>query len=57
MKYGVDLTPVEARNQPTCLLCGDGGEFYAPTTSLLQDLGHDRERAIGAGADDQPPPP
>ena len=54
MKYGVNLTPVEARNQPTCLLCGDGSEVYAPTTSLLQNLGHDRERAMGAGADDQP---
>jgi Protein of Unknown function (DUF2784) len=42
MKYGVDLTPFEARNQPTRVLGGDGGEVYAPTTSLLHHLGHDR---------------
>jgi hypothetical protein len=42
MKYGMHLAPVEARNQPTRVLCGDGGEVYAPTTSLLEDLGHDR---------------
>ena len=42
MKYGMDLTPVEARNQPTRVLGGDGGEVYAPTTSLLHHLGHDR---------------
>jgi hypothetical protein len=57
MKYGVDITPVEARNQPASVLCGDGGEVYAPTTSLLEDLGHDRQRAVGAGADDEPTPP
>ena len=42
MKYGVDLVPVEACNQPTRVLCGDGGEVYAPTTSLVENLGHDR---------------
>ena len=54
MKYGVDLTSVEVCNQPTCVLCGYGGEVYAPTASLLEHFGHDRERAIGAGPDDQP---
>src|SRR4051794_35080672 len=54
MKHGVDLTPVEARDQAASLLCWDGGEVHAPTTSLLDDLGHDRQRAIGSGADDQP---
>ena len=54
MKHSVDLIPVEACNQPTRVLCGEGSEVYAPTTSLLQNLGHDRQRAIGAGADDQP---
>ena len=43
MKYGVHLTPIEARNQPTRVLGGDGGEVYAPTTSLLNHLGHDRQ--------------
>ena len=42
MKYGVDLILVEARNQPTRVLSGEGGEVYAATTSLRDDLGHDR---------------
>ena len=42
MKYGVDLTLVEAGNQPTRVLCGEGGEVYASTTSLLENLRHDR---------------
>ena len=42
MKYGIDLTAVEARDQPTRVLCWAGGEVYAATTSLLEDLGHDR---------------
>jgi len=42
MKYGVDLIFVEARNQPTRVLSGEGGDVYAATTSLLDDLGHDR---------------
>lgn len=42
MKYGVDVAPVEAGNQPTSLLCGDGDEVCAATTSLLEDLGYDR---------------
>jgi hypothetical protein len=42
MKYGVDLILVEARNQPTRVLSGEGGDVYAATTSLLDDLGHDR---------------
>ena len=42
MEYGMDLIPVEAGNQPTCVLCGEGGELYALTTSLLENLGHDR---------------
>jgi hypothetical protein len=42
MKHGVDLIPVEAGNQPTRALCGEGGEVYAPTTSLLENLGQDR---------------
>jgi len=28
MKYGVDLVPVEAGNQPTRVLCGEGGGVY-----------------------------
>jgi hypothetical protein len=35
MKHGVDLIPVEADNQPDSVLCGEGGEIYAPTTSLV----------------------
>ena len=42
MKYGVDLIPVEARNQPARVPCGEGREVYTPTTSLLENLGHDR---------------
>jgi hypothetical protein len=42
MEYGVDLRWVEARDQPTSVLCGGGGEVYATTSSLLDDLGHDR---------------
>ena len=42
MKDGGDLTPVEARNQSTRVLCEDGGEVYASTPSLLEELGHDR---------------
>ena len=42
MKYGVDLTAVEARNQPTRVLCWAGGDVYPATTSLIEDLGHDR---------------
>jgi hypothetical protein len=33
MKYGVDLIPVEAGNQPARVLCGEGGKVYASTTS------------------------
>jgi hypothetical protein len=54
MKHGVDLVPVEAGNQQTRVLCGEGGEVNAPTTSLLENLRHDRQRTIGASADDQP---
>jgi hypothetical protein len=39
MKHGVDLIPVEAGNQPTRVLCGEGGEVYAATTGLLANLG------------------
>jgi hypothetical protein len=42
MKYGVDLIPVEARNQPARVLSGEGSEVHAPTTNLLNDLGLDR---------------
>ena len=42
MKHGVDLIPVETGNQPTRVLCRNGREVYAPTTSLLENLGHDR---------------
>jgi hypothetical protein len=42
MKYGVDLIQIEAGNQPTCVLRGEGGEVHAPATSLLENLGHDR---------------
>jgi hypothetical protein len=30
-----DLRPVEARYEPTRVLCGDRGEVYVPTTSLI----------------------
>lgn len=42
MKYGVDVTLVKAGKNPACLLCRHGSQVYAPTTSLLDDLGHDR---------------
>jgi hypothetical protein len=42
MKYGVDLIPVEAGNQPAGVLSGEGSEVHAPTTNLLNDLGLDR---------------
>jgi len=42
MKYGVDLTLVDAGNQPTRVPCGERGEVYPPTTSLLENLGHDQ---------------
>ena len=41
MKYRVDLIPVEA-GITTRVLGGEGGEVYAPTTSLPDDFGHDR---------------
>jgi hypothetical protein len=37
MKYGVDLTLVEARDQPASVLRREGGQVHAPTTSLLDD--------------------
>ena len=42
VKDGVDLIPVEARNQPARVLSGEGSEVHAPTTNLLDDLGLDR---------------
>ncbi len=42
MKYGVDLTSIEARNQQTRILCGESGELYAKPTSLLENPGPDR---------------
>jgi hypothetical protein len=42
MQHSMDLTAVESVKQPTSLICRDGGEFDAPTTSLLDNLGHDR---------------
>src|SRR5207344_1779415 len=53
MKYGVDLTPVEAGDQAAGVLGGNGGEVHVPTSSLLDHFGHDRQRAVGSGADDQ----
>ena len=42
MKYGVDLRRIQACNQSTSVLGGDGGDVYTPTVSLLENLGHDR---------------
>jgi hypothetical protein len=42
VEYRVDLTTVEAVEQPTSLLGRHSGELYAPTTSLVLDLRHDR---------------
>jgi hypothetical protein len=53
VQHGVYLTRVEARDQAASVLCGDGGEVYAPATSFLGDLGHDRERSMESGADDE----
>jgi hypothetical protein len=39
MKYGVDSSRLRLA---IGVLCGEGGEVYASTTSLLDDLGHDR---------------
>jgi hypothetical protein len=35
MNYGADFIRIESRNQPARVFCGDGGEVYAPTRSLL----------------------
>jgi hypothetical protein len=53
MKYGVDVTLVKAGKMPARLRCRHGSQVYAPTTSLLDDLGHDRQRAVSASANDQ----
>jgi hypothetical protein len=42
MKDAWTSRPVEARNQSIRVLGGDGGEVYASTLRLLEDLGHDR---------------
>lgn len=42
MKYGVNFMLVKAGKKPARLLCWHGSEVYAPTTSLLDNLGHDR---------------
>lgn len=53
VKLCVGPTLVEARDQVACVFCGDGREVYIPPPRLLGNLGHDRQRAVEPGADEQ----
>lgn len=53
MKYGLDLTAVEACDQAAGVFCWNGSEVHTSLASLLGDLGHDRQRAVDSGADYQ----
>jgi hypothetical protein len=54
MKHGVDLTPADVRDLAAGILRPDGDDIHAPTASLLEDLGRDRQRPVDPGAHDQP---
>ena len=49
-----DLSSLEARDQPAGLFRRDSDKLDVSVRSLRRHLGHDRQRAVGPGADDQP---
>jgi hypothetical protein len=54
VKDRADLPSLEARDQPAGLFCWDRDEVNVSARRLRHHLGHDRQRAVGPGADDQP---
>jgi len=54
VKDRLDLPSPEARDQPAGLFCWDSDKVNVSTRRLRHHLGHDRQRAVGPGADDQP---
>mgnify|MGYP003910034489 CR=1 FL=1 len=54
VKDRLDLPSLEARNQPAGLFCWDSDKFNVSARSFRHHLGHDRQGAVGPGADDQP---
>ena len=54
MKDRLDLPSLEARDQPAGLFCWDSDKVNVSERRLRNHLGHDRQRAVGPGADDQP---
>jgi hypothetical protein len=53
MQNGVDVLPVQTRNEAACIRSGGGDEFHAPAISLLPELRRDRKRTVSPCADDQ----
>jgi len=49
-----DLPWLEARDQPAGLVCRDSDKVNVSARGLGYHLGHDRQVAVGPGADDQP---
>ena len=54
MKDRADLPSFQTRDQPAGLVCRDRDKVNVSARSLGHHLGHDRQRAVGPGADDQP---
>ena len=54
VKDRADLPSLEARDQPAGLFGRDSDKVNVSARSLRHHLGHDRQRAVGPGADDQP---
>ena len=54
VKDRADLPSLEARDQPAGLFRRDSDKVNASARSFRHHLGHDRQRVVGPGADDQP---
>jgi hypothetical protein len=54
VKDRADLPSLEARDQPAGLVCRDSDKVNVSARGLRHYLGHDRQVAVGPGADDQP---
>jgi hypothetical protein len=54
VKDRADLASLEVRDQPAGLFRRDRDKINVSACSLGHHVGHDRQRAVGPGADDQP---
>src|ERR1700758_760597 len=54
VKDRADLSSLEARDQPAGLVCRDSDKVNVSARGLRHHVGHDRQVAVGSGADYQP---